>query len=135
MSHVLYQIQDDRIYYAFAGRLNEKETEESYYVANYLAKRGHESALATLNRHFWQYPVSSWQMSYTAELFGKYKYQPALSNLVDCLDAASLNLAAAACEALREFYPGPRRFATPEEAKEYYVKRLREGQVTPAHRP
>ena len=74
VSGVLYHIDDPRIYDAFTRRLNDKEDEESYYVANYLAKQGNTAALATLNRHYFQYPVSSWQWSYTVELFGKYRY-------------------------------------------------------------
>ena len=125
VSGVLYQIDDRRIYDNFANRLDDKEDEESYYVANYLAKRGNTTALATLNRHYFQYPVSSLQWSYTAELFGKNRYMPAATNLVESLDAASLNLSSAACNALQEIFPdSPRHFTGPIEAKDYYIKRL-----------
>lgn len=125
VSGVLYYIDDRRIYDAFAGRLDDKEEEESYYVAHYLAKRGNTAALATLNRHYFKYPVSSWQWSYTAELFGKYRYMPAASNLVESLDAASLNVSAAACNALREMFPdSPRYFSGPTEARAHYIERL-----------
>jgi hypothetical protein len=125
VSRVLYQIDDERIYKAFAARLDERETEESYYVANYLAKRGNPAALAALNRHYFLYPVSSWQWSYTAELFGKYKYAPAAANLIDSLDAASLNLAGSACAALHALFPdSPARFDTLTEAKNYYLSRV-----------
>jgi hypothetical protein len=127
VSRVLYQIDDDRIYKAFAARLDDKETEESYYVANYLAKRGNTAALATLNRHYFSYPVSSWQWSYTAALFGLYKYKPAATNLVESLDAASLNLSSAACDALHAMYPSsPAHFATSTEARDYYSSRVAE---------
>lgn len=125
VSAVLYRMDDDRVYDAFAQHLSDKEDEESYYVASYLATRGNTVALATLNRHYFQYPVSSWQWSYTAEIFGKFKYMPAATNLVESLDAASLNLSAAACNALQEIYPdSPRNFSGPTEAKNYYIKRL-----------
>ncbi len=125
VSRVLYQIDDRRIYDYFANRLDDKEDEESYYIANYLAKQGNPAALATLNRHYFRYPVSSWQWSYTAELFGKYRYMPATTNLVESLDAASLNLSGAACNALQEIYPdSPRHFTGPTEARNYYTKRL-----------
>ena len=129
VSRVLYQIDDERIYKAFAIRLDDKETEESYYVANYLAKHGHTAALATLNKHYFRYPVSSWQWSYTVELFGKYKYQPAVNNLIASLDAASWNVAQAACDALRALFPdSPAHFDGPVEAKDYYINQLRNGQ-------
>jgi len=127
VSAVLYRIDDGKVYDAFAKRLSEKEDEESYYVASYLAKRGNAAALSTLNRHYFHYPVSSWQWSYTVEFFGKFKYVPATTNLVESLDAASLNLSAAACNALQEIYPdSPRHFEGPTEAKNYYIKRLSE---------
>jgi len=125
VSGVLYYIDDRRIYDNFANRLDDKEDEESYYIANYLAKRGNTAALATLNRHYFQYPVSSWQWSYTVELLGKYRYMPATTNLVESLDAAFLNLSGAACNALQEIFPdSPRHFRGPTEAKNYYSKRL-----------
>jgi hypothetical protein len=126
VSAVLYRIDDSRVYDAFSQRLSDKEDEESYYVASYLAKRGNSAALSTLNRHYFQYPVSSWQWSYTVELFGKFRYMPAATNLVESLDAAaSLNLSAAACDALGEIYPdSPRHFEGPTEAKNYYIKRF-----------
>jgi hypothetical protein len=127
VSSVLYHIDDRRIYDAFTQRLNDKEDEESYYVANYLAKQGNTAALATLNNHYFQYPVSSWQWSYTVELFGKYKFMPATTNLVESLNAAFLNLSAAACNALQEIFPdSPRHFAGPTDARNYYIKRLNE---------
>ena len=125
VSGVLYYIDDRRIYDNFANRLDDKEDEESYYIANYLAKRGNTAALATLNRHYFQYPVSSWQWSYTVELLGKYRYMPATTNLVESLNAASLNLSGAACNALQEIFPdSPRHFTGPAEAKNYYTQRL-----------
>jgi hypothetical protein len=127
VSCVLYHIDDARIYNAFAQRLTDKEDEESYYVASYLAKKGNTNALATLNRHYFQYPVSSWQWSYTVEIFGKFRYIPAATNLVESLDAASLNVSAAACNALHKFYPdSPSHFSGPAQAREYYIKRLGE---------
>jgi hypothetical protein len=127
VADVLYRIDDRRIYDAFAQRLGDREDAESYFVAAYLAHRGNPAALATLNRHYYRYPVSSWQWSYTVEAFGIFKYQPAVTNLIDSLDAASLNISAAADHALREIYPeAPKTFAGPGEARDYYLKRLRE---------
>ena len=120
VSGVLYGIDDQRIQTAFLSRLSEEEDEESYYVANYLAKRGITKALDVLNRHYFQYPVSSVQWSVTASLFGKYKYRSAASNLVESLDAASLNLAGAACDSLQMLFPdSPRHFDSPKAARIY----------------
>jgi len=126
LSGVLCQINDRKIYDNFASRLDDKEDEESYYIADYLARRGNTGALATLNRHYYRYPVSSWQWSYTVELLGKYRYKPATTNLVKSLDAASLNVSAAACNGLQDIFPdSPRHFSGPTEAKNYYLKRLK----------
>jgi hypothetical protein len=122
---VLYRIDDRRVYDAFAQRLGDKEDAESYYVALYLAERGNTTALATLNRHDFQYSVSSFEWAGAVETFGKFRYMPAASNLVESLDAASLNVSAAACDALQEIFPdSPRHFSGPTEAGNYYMKRL-----------
>jgi len=129
---VLGNINDKRIYNAFAARLNDKEEEESYFIANYLAKRGDTNALAILNKHYYRYPIPSWQWSFTVELFGKYRYRPAVSNLVDSLNAASLNVSGAACNALHQIFPdSPRSFKGPTEAEKYFTARLAENARTP----
>jgi hypothetical protein len=130
---VLGNINDHRISHALAVRLSDKEDEESYFIANYLAERGNTNALAILNKHYYQYPVPSWQWSVTVELFGKYRYQPAVSNLIDSLDAASLNVSGAACNALHQIFPdSPRNFIGPTEAEKYFTTRLAENARTPA---
>ena len=129
---VLYRIDDRRIYNAFVQRLSEKEDRESYYVALYLAQRGNVTALATLNRHFYKYEIASFEWAEACDTFGKFRYMPAASNLVDCLDAASLNASAAACNALQEIFPGsPKRFLEPTQAEEYYKKRLNDSITNP----
>lgn len=125
VSDVLYRIDDRRIYNAFVQRLSDKEDSESYYAALYLAQRGNVPALATLNRHFNQYQVSSMEWADACETFGKFKYMPATSNLVGCLNAASLNASGAACYALQEMFPdSPKEFAGPSEAEDYYIMRI-----------
>jgi HEAT repeat protein len=124
---VLGEIDDRRIYDDLTNHLTDNEDEESYYVAIYLASRGNKTALATLNRHYFNYPVSSVEWAYAAGLLGKYRYTPATTNLVDSLNAASLNLAAAACNSLQEIFPdSPRDFKGPGEAEAYFRKRLGE---------
>ncbi len=127
VSHVLYRIDDKRIRKAFLNRLSEAEDEESYFVANYLAERGVTRALDVLNRHYFQYPVPSFQWAVTASLFGKYRYRAAVSNLIESLDAASLNLAGAACDSLQKIFPNsPRHFNGPTAARIYFTKRVNE---------
>lgn len=125
VSDVLSCIDDHRVYEAFARRLDDKEDRESYYVALYLADRGDTAALATLNRHYYNYGVSSLEWASAVEAFGKFRYTPAVTNLVDSLNAASLNVSAAACNALHKLYPdSPAHFYGPAEAQDYYSKRL-----------
>jgi hypothetical protein len=119
----LYQIQDDRITKVFRSRLKEREDEESYYLANYLAKLGDNKALDILNRHYGHYPVSSWQWATTVGLFGIHHYEPALQNLIKSLDAASLNVVEAAFGSLRAFFPeAPPKFDSIEDAKKYFYR-------------
>ena len=138
VSRVLYHIQDAAIADAFEKRLGEGESEEDYYIANYLAKSGNRRPLEVLNRHYFRYPVSSWQWSYTAALFGKYGYRPAIPNLIWSLDAASLNLVGEAWGSLKLLYPdSPREFESPSAAKSYFQERFtaeanRLGDQTPA---
>jgi hypothetical protein len=134
VSDVLYHIDDRRIYDVFVQRLSDKENRESFYIALYLAERGNIAALATLNRHFYQYQVSSWEWAGACSTFGQYRYMPAVSNLVDCLNAASLNASGASCGALQEIFPGsPKTFYDPSEAEKYYKKRLNENtRISPA---
>ena len=124
---MLYQIHDPAVVAAFKRRLAESEREEDYYVANYLGELGDVKALEILNRHYFRYPVSSLKWSFTASLFGKFNYRPAIPNLIDSLNAASLNLAGAALESLQALYPGaPTHFKTLAEAQEYFENQANE---------
>lgn len=115
---VLYHLDDDRIAHAFRRCATPKVTEETYYCLNYLAKRGDATALQTLNEHYYSYPVSSVQWSFTVALFGKFRYRPATKNLLESVDAASLNVGFAAVEALQQIYPdAPTDFTSVEDAK------------------
>lgn len=126
VTSVFYQMKHRRITETFSRLLSEKEDEESYYIANYLAKNGDERALATLNRHAWQYPVSSAQWACTLELFGKYLYRPAAATLLDSLDAASLNAVFAAEKALHRLYPdAPEGFSSLSAARQYFQSRVK----------
>lgn len=59
------------------------------------------------------------------DLFGEFHYEPAATNLVDSIGAASLNLASAAVDSLQKLFPGsPENFTGLEAASEYFTKRL-----------
>jgi HEAT repeat protein len=123
----LYQIDEPSVLELFRSRLSEKEDEEACYITIYVAETGDTKALEILNRHYFQYPVSSWQWADTVELFGKFGYRPAIPNLVDSLNAASLNLACAACASLKQLYlDAPRELSGPTSAREYFSKRAGE---------
>ncbi|EEF58036.1 hypothetical protein [Pedosphaera parvula] len=127
VSRVLYYIEEPAVLAVFRAQLSEEEDEESYYVANYVAKTGDTKALKILNCHYYLYPVSSVQWSDTVELFGKFGYRPAIPNLIESLDAASFNLVDAAEESLEKLYPdSPRKFESLEAARDYFTKRAEE---------
>jgi len=126
VSEVLYWIDDKRVERAFSEHVSEQEDEETYYMLLYLARRGSTNALDILNRHYFHYLVSSWQWSAAVTLFGKHKYKPAITNLVESLDAASLNVSAAACVSLGQIFPdAPKKFRDPDEAKRFYEERIK----------
>jgi len=119
MMDALYQIDDQVILSTFKKYISPNDTTRTmYYCLNYLAKYGDMEALKILNNNYFQYPVPSWQWSYTVRLFGKFLYIPATENLISSLDAASLHLVDAAIESLQMLYPDASRdFESPEEAK------------------
>jgi hypothetical protein len=115
---VLYHIDDNRIAQAFRGCATPQVTEEAYYCLNYLAKRGDATALQISNDCYYSYPISSAQWAFTVALFGKFRYRPATKNLLEPVDAASINVGAAAVEALQQIYPdAPTDFNSPVDAK------------------
>ena len=129
LASVLYQIQDSRIDSLMLSILTNSITEDNYYSAMYLAKHGNSSALSILNAYFWNWPVSSWQMSSTAALFGYHKYYPATHTLIKALGAASLNLSTAALEALVRLYPQSPKFSSAPEAVKYYRQLIDDQQI------
>jgi hypothetical protein len=125
VSHVLFCINDRRIYNTFVHRLSDKEDRENYYIALYLAQRGNMQALATLNRHYFQYPVASFEWEVAVAAFGKFTYMPAVTNVYGDLNAANLGLAGTAYGALQEMFPGsPTNLGSPLAAEVYFGKRL-----------
>jgi hypothetical protein len=125
----LWNLNDPRIERDFVKRLSPKTTEEAYYIAQYLAKRGNRNALEILNENNFKYPISSWQWSYTLREFGRQRFTPAIPTLIEDLDAASLNVVDEAFKALLVFYPdSPPTFASTKEMKSYFEKRYGESQ-------
>ncbi|MDD5756928.1 MAG: hypothetical protein WC324_02380 [Candidatus Omnitrophota bacterium] len=133
ISFDLWNLDDPRIECELVKRLSSETTQEAYYVAQYLAKKGNKKALEILNRNNSGYPISSWQWSYTLKEFGRYKFVPAIPTLIESLDAASLNVVNEACKALQAFFPdSPATFQSLEEMKGYFMKRYNESkQVAP----
>jgi hypothetical protein len=122
----LWESEDHRVSREFSKMLSAKVTEEDYFVAQYLAKLGNTNALRILVRNAFEYPVSSWQWSFTLREFGKKKYKPAIPVLIDGLDAASFNVVEEAQGALAVFYPdSPTNFTTLRDMKDYFQKRYR----------
>jgi hypothetical protein len=124
----LWDVNDPRIERDFIKRLSAERTQEAYYVAQYLAKRGNLEALKILSENGAGYPISSWQWSYTLREFGRHHYEPAIPTLIDNLDAACLNVVDEACAALRLFYPdAPRSFSSQADVTAYFEMRYRTG--------
>jgi hypothetical protein len=127
VTEVLRTIDDPAVLEAFTRHRCAKTDEVSYYCLKYRAQRGDRKALRVLNDHYREYPVSSCEWAETAALFGEFGYEPAIPNLIGSLDAASLNLAGAACSSLEKLFPGPHPdLKGPSEAREYFQKRYEE---------
>ena len=122
-----YHLGDARVVAAMARHVTSETTAVAYYAANYLAKRGDRQALAVLSSNAGQYGISSAQWATTVRLFGKYKFMPAVPYLIDSLDAASMNVGAAAMESLLDIFPGPNPPEIGSVAwQEYFTGRYRE---------
>jgi hypothetical protein len=98
---------------------------EFYWVVNYLAKKGDPAALKELDTG--KYYYNCLQYAPSVELFGKWKYRPAIPYLVDtALNAACLNIVDAAEHSLQALYPdAPRDFKELSEMQRYYCDRAR----------
>ena len=71
-----------------------------------MAEKGDINALKILNENYYLYPVSSAEFAEAVKWFGVYKYKPSIRNLIDSLDAASLNLSGAAYGSLIKIFDG-----------------------------
>lgn len=133
----LWKNDDPRIGAAFRQLLTTNVTEEAYFVAQYLAKKGDTNALLILNSHNFEYPIPSVQWSCTLRAFGENRFTPAISNLIEDIDAASFNVVDEALTALRVFYPdAPANFTSLETMKAYFAERYsEEANPRPSVRP
>jgi hypothetical protein len=128
--YALYRIDDPEVAAFFRQLVAEKydDGEELYYPLNYLAKRCETNALRILSGDgkggYKGYP-GCMQWAKTVDLFGKCKYRPAIPYLLNSIDAACMNIGAAAVDDLRTMYPGSPSFADSslQQIEEYYRKR------------
>jgi hypothetical protein len=92
----------ERLFKSMADR-NLNET--SLLAVKHFAKRGDKWALRILNDNYFRYGGSSVEWAEVVELFGKYRYEPAVENLANSVGAASMNLGWAAHQSLEQIYP------------------------------
>lgn len=119
---ILMGFDDPGIEEAFKKYLNSDKTKINHYCLYYLAKKGNRKALKILNENFTAYPISSYEFSVTVKLFGLYKYKPAVKNLINGLDFASLNMVDACMESLDKIMNLKKKsFNNSVEAREYYT--------------
>ena len=116
----LVGIDDKNLLKELKARMTHSTDRVMYYCVSYVAKNGDEQALKILNDNYHQYG-SSFEWAGTVLLFGKYKYKPAILNLIESLDAASLNLVGGAQDSLEKIFKGPHPdFKTLSEMKLYF---------------
>lgn len=97
--------------------------EHAYFALKYFAQTGTPWALRILNCNYDRWPVSSMERAEVVALFGKYKFYPAASNLVETIGAMLINLNEAALTGLAELFPdGQRDFKTLDDAGRYWKR-------------
>jgi hypothetical protein len=108
----------------------EPDSDYTQYLAlKYFAESGASWALAILNCHYFNYPVSSLEWSAIVTLFGEYRYYPAGLNLANTLNAALVNLGDAAEQSLIALYPEAHPdYHSPEEASKFWMRYVKEHQ-------
>jgi len=122
---IVYRRENAAIAETFRSMIGSGDDEASYWMACYLAEHGDGRALEILHEHYGTWPVSSLELATAARLFGDRLYYPAAPELIESLDAASLNLADAALKSLIKLYPGakPEDIDSPAHAQSYYRRR------------
>lgn len=130
---VLHETDDPEVAKVFAARHAEGVGAASYRMTVYLARRGDRGALRLLAENHWRWGVSSHERAYGVPVFGEQLYYAATPQLIESLDAASLNLSGAAAETLDVLYPGagPEDVASPAAARRYFTGRWNERNEQP----
>lgn len=119
---ILAQHDDKEVAATFASLLGKGTDRPSCWMAEYLARRGDQRALRLLNDRYREWQVSSLEWASVLRVFGQQRYYPASDNLIESLDAASMNVGQAALDTLMTLYPGAQRndIATIREAQAYF---------------
>jgi hypothetical protein len=122
---ILLERDSKEVATTFASLLGKGVDRASCWIAEYLARRGDERALRVLNDNFREWEVSSLEWASVLRVFGQQHFYPATANLIESLDAASMNLGQAALETLMTLYPGaqPNDVATIAGAQVYFRAR------------
>ena len=109
----------------FMRRIARPLPDREVFMANlYLARRGDKKGLENLNRAGGN--ASSIEWAAVMRLFGKYRYRPAVGNLVLALEEASGNVSQAARESVRMLFPGaPADFPSTQAEQRYFLERAR----------
>jgi hypothetical protein len=107
--------------------VSNSKADTTYLALKYFARACNADALRILNRNYFQYSTSSMEWASIVRSFGDCKYKPAVSHLVETVNAAMINLGYASHLALLAIYPDAKiEFKNPvetEEAWTQYVKK------------
>jgi hypothetical protein len=129
---ILYKYDwNKRIADAVRKTATKDATETAYYSNMYLAKRGDVRSLGILNENWGKYTVSSSQWSYTVKVIGEQKFMPAVDNLIDLLDKASLDVVDEVLAALMKIFPDadPPTEEGIQATKEYFQELVKRTEI------
>lgn len=108
--NLLSDIQDERILETYKQLMNEELDRYMYYIVLYVAKTGDTKALDILNKNYYQYGISSSEWAEAIKLFGRFRYEPAVPNMVASFQSVSVNVIEASVESLEQIYPDSKKF-------------------------
>jgi len=104
------------------GKTGEMST---YLALKYFALVCDQEALHILNKHYFQYQVSSREWATIVGSFGECKYKPAVPHILETVTAALLNLGYASHLSLLAMYPDAKiEFGDPVETRAAWKKYL-----------
>lgn len=110
----------------FHRYLHGKTDEMTTYLAlKYFALVCDQEALGILNKHYFQYQISSREWAAIVGSFGECKYKPAVPHILETVTAAALNLGYASHLSLLAMYPDAKiEFGEPVETRAAWKKYL-----------